>query len=52
MIKRAYKLMNNLETALQHIYHQRWLSPYSDFLRFVSNAFIKKNAQNFFYELN
>ena len=32
MINKAYKVMNNIKTALQHIYHQRWLLPYSDFL--------------------
>ena len=29
MIKKAYKL-NNIKTALWHVYHQRWLLPYSD----------------------
>ena len=49
MILKAYKVMNSIKVALQHVYHQRWLSPYSDFHRFVSDAFIKKNAKN---ELN
>ena len=29
MIKKAYKVMNYIKTAL---YHQRWLLPYTDFL--------------------
>ena len=30
MIKKAYKVMKNIKTALKHIYHQRWLLPYSE----------------------
>ena len=32
------ELMNNIKTALKHIYHQRWLLPYSDFLLCVSRS--------------
>ncbi len=33
MIKKACNVINNIKTALQRIYRQRWLLPYSKFMR-------------------